>query len=244
MKILTLNVVFVRCLSIWERQTCSLHSVGAATEAVGVSQQLMNNSTTHLRQVVKEIDDSVIKPNVDDHYAWCQLYGPESARGDAEAVALGSSVLLVKELQMQALLQIGDRVLQPVYGKSPAKWMDMFLEGNQIDPEQMQLTDEERKRLEKAENQPDPKVIAAQIEAQGNLMIAQIKDVTDRLKVYVDAQAKGASIIQAKDAVETQAAANIAQEQMKQEGATEEKPSKPAKPAPSIDDDLKNIGFL
>lgn len=34
---LTLNVVFVRCLSVWERQTCSLHSVGAATEAVGVA---------------------------------------------------------------------------------------------------------------------------------------------------------------------------------------------------------------
>jgi hypothetical protein len=203
----------------------------ASTDAVGVSQQLMNNSTTNLRLIVKNWDDSVCKPNINDLYEWCQLYGPENAKGDATAVALGSSTLLVKELQMQALLQIGDRVLQPVYGISPQKWMQTFLEGFQIDFENLQMSEEERKQMEEASNQPDPRVVVAQIEAQGNVMIAQLKDATDKLKIYVDAQAKGASIEQARDAVETQAAANITQEAMKQDGAAA-KAGLPARPQP------------
>ena len=220
----------------------------ASTDAVGVSQQLMNNNTTNMRQIVKTWDDEVCKPNIDDHYAWCQLYGAEAAKGDAEAVSLGSSVLLVKELQMQALMQIGDRVLQPVYGKSPSKWMDLFLEGNQIDPNLMTLDEEERQRLEAAESQPDPKVVAAQIEAQGNVMVAQIKDATAQLKIFVDAQTKGASILQAKDAVETQAAANITQEGIKQEGQAAKlaaAPTPEAAPEPELDIDtaLQKLGY-
>jgi len=224
----------------------------ASTDAVGVSQQLMNNSTTNLRQIIKAWDDEVCKPQIQDFYTWCQEFGPKEAKGDAQVIALGSSTLLVKELQLQALMQIGDRVLMPAYGISPKKWMAQFLEGNQIDPDMLELDDEERERLEAAEKQPDPKVIAMQIEAQANVMIAQIKDATDRLKIYVDAQAKGASILQARDAVETQAAANITQETIKQEGQVEgqagQGPKKPARPPaepPEMDTEaaLNTLGF-
>lgn len=225
----------------------------ASTNAVGVSQQLMNNSTTNLRLIVKAWDDCVCKPNIDDMYEWCQLYGPEEAKGDATAISLGSSTLLVKELQMQALLQIGDRVLQPVYGISPQKWMQTFLEGFQIDYENLAMTDEERQKLEAAEQQPDPRVMVAQIEAQGLLMIAQLKDATDQLKIFVDAQAKGASIIQAREAVKTQATANLAQEAMKQDGAVKKEAVKAALPSPQkseaqapnmdIDQALESLGL-
>jgi len=191
----------------------------AQTDAVGVSQQLMNNSTTNLRQIVKAWDDEVCKPSIDDMYAWCQMFGPEAARGDAEAVALGSSTLLVKELQLQALLQIGDRVLQPEFQISPSKWMAQFLRGNQIDPELLQMDEEEFQRIQEAASQPDPRVTVAEIESQAEVAVAQIRDATDRLKVFVEAQAKGADIIRAKEEAETEAATKIAQEQMKQEGA-------------------------
>jgi len=195
----------------------------SSSEAVGVSQQLQNNATTNLRLIVKEIDDKCVVPHITSYYDWVQRYGPQDAKGDATVDALGSSVLVIKELQQQALLQIGDRVLQPSYGISPEKWMAAFLEGHQLDPEKLALTDEERERLESAEAQPDPKVQVAQIEAQVDKYVADLRAEMDELKLQLDAQVKGASIEQARETVDTQAAAQIATEEMRQEGKMEEK---------------------
>jgi hypothetical protein len=193
------------------------------THAVGVSQQLMNNASTNLRLIVKAWDDCVCKKNIEDLYEWVQLYGPDSAKGDAKAVPLGSSTLLVKELQMQALMQLGDRTLQPAYGLSPKKWAQMFLEGFQIDYDHLQLDPDEEQKLEAAQAQPDPKVQVAQINAQVQQMIAQMEDATSRVKLALDAQAKALSIQQAENAVQTQAGANITQEAMKQQGGMQGK---------------------
>lgn len=228
-------------------------------EAVGVNQQLMNNSTTNLRLIVKNWDDKVCRPLIQDFYEWCQLYGPEEARGDATAVAIGSSTLLVKELQMQAMMQLGDRVLQPVYGISPKKWINSFLEGFQIDPAQLALSPEEQAQLEQAANAPDPKLLVAQVQAQVQLAVAEMQKASADLKTALDAQFKNLSIEQARDAVETQAAANITQEAMRQQAAVQQpkeesgaKPPsipKPAAPRPepmpemSVDDALAALGL-
>ena len=226
-------------------------------EAVGVNQQLMNNSTTNLRLIVKNWDDKVCRPLIQDFYEWCQLYGPEEARGDATAVAIGSSTLLVKELQMQAMMQLGDRVLQPVYGISPKKWINSFLEGFQIDPAQLALSPEEQAQLEQAANAPDPKLVVAQVQAQVQLAVAEMQKASADLKMALDAQFKNLSIEQARDAVETQAAANITQEAMRQQAAVQQpkdgaKPPsipKPAAPRPepmpemSVDDALAALGL-
>jgi len=195
----------------------------AVTDAVGVSQQLMNNSTTNLRLIVKEWDDRVCRPLLTAFYEWVQLYGPETARGDAVVEPLGSTTLIVKELQQQALLQISQQVLQPVYGVSPQKWMQTYLEGFQIDIEKLALTDEERQRLEAAEQQPDPKVQAAQIEAQAEVYKADLKKQTDELKLALEAQFKQLSLQQAYDAAELQSTTALAQEGMRGQQALEQK---------------------
>jgi len=202
----------------------------AVTDAVGVSQQLMNNSTTNLRLIVKGWDNNVCKPLLTAFYEWVQLYGPEEAQGDAVVEPIASSALIIKELQQQALLQIGQQVLQPVYGVSPSKWMAMYLEGFQIDVEKMALTDEERERLEAAEAQPDPKVEAAKIEAQMEYEIAKLQDHTDKLKLALEAQFKQLSLAQAAQAAELNARTQMAtgeqklqQEQLKQQGAMQQK---------------------
>lgn len=174
----------------------------AVTDAVGVSQQLMNNSTTNLRLIIKEWDDKTCKPLLESFYEWVQLYGPEEARGDAVVEPLGSTTLIVKELQQQALLQISQQVLQPVYGVSPRKWMQVYLEGFQIDIETLALTDEERERLEAAEQQPDPRVAAAQIEAQAEVYKADLRKEVDTLKLALEAQFKDLSLQQAQAAAQ------------------------------------------
>jgi len=186
----------------------------AVTDAVGVSQQLMNNSTTNLRLIVKEWDDKTCKPLLENFYEWVQLYGPEEAQGDAVVEPLGSTTLIVKELQQQALLQIAQQVLQPVYGISPRKWMQVYLEGFQIDIESLALTDEERQRLEAAEQQPDPKVIVAQIEAQAEVYKADLKKEVDNLKLALEAQFKRLSLEQAQAEVQIKSDTALAQKDM------------------------------
>lgn len=189
----------------------------AVTDAVGVSQQLMNNSTTNLRLIVKEWDDKVCRPLLTSFYEWVQLYGPEEARGDAVVEPLGSTTLIVRELQQQALLQISQQVLQPVYGISPKKWMETYLEGFQIDMEQLALTEEERQQLEAAAQQPDPKVIAAQVEAQAEVYKADLKKEVDTLKLALEAQFKQLSLEQARIAAQLKSDTALAQAQMRKE---------------------------
>lgn len=213
----------------------------AVTDAVGVSQQLMNNSTTNLRLIVKEWDDKTCKPLLESFYEWVQLYGPDEARGDAVVEPLGSTTLIVKELQQQALLQIAQQVLQPVYGISPKKWMQVYLEGFQIDIESLALTDEERQRLEAAEAQPDPKVAAAQIEAQAEVYKADLRKEVDTLKLALEAQFKQLSLQQAQAEAQLKSDTAIAQKDMDVEKKRAEelpgaKPAPPARdPTPEID---------
>lgn len=221
----------------------------AVTDAVGVSQQLMNNSTTNLRLIVKEWDDKVCRPLLTNFYEWVQLYGPEEVRGDAVVEPLGSTTLIVRELQQQALLQISQQVLQPVYGVSPKKWMETYLEGFQIDMEQLALTEEERQQLEAAAQQPDPKVAAAQIEAQAEVYKADLKKEVDTLKLALEAQFKKLSLEQAQNEAQLKSDTALVQETIKGEnsaeggGATAPKPAKPAEEPVNVDEALSMLGL-
>ncbi len=221
----------------------------AVTDAVGVSQQLMNNSTTNLRLIVKEWDDKVCRPLLTNFYEWVQLYGPEEARGDAVVEPLGSTTLIVRELQQQALLQISQQVLQPVYGVSPKKWMETYLEGFQIDMEQLALTEEERQQLEAAAQQPDPKVAAAQIEAQAEVYKADLKKEVDTLKLALEAQFKKLSLEQAQNEAQLKSDTALVQETIKGENsavdgsATAPKSVKPAEGPVNVDEALSMLGL-
>ncbi len=221
----------------------------AVTDAVGVSQQLMNNSTTNLRLIVKEWDDKVCRPLLTNFYEWVQLYGPEEARGDAVVEPLGSTTLIVRELQQQALLQISQQVLQPVYGVSPKKWMETYLEGFQIDMEQLALTEEERQQLEAAAQQPDPKVAAAQIEAQAEVYKADLKKEVDTLKLALEAQFKKLSLEQAQNEAQLKSDTALVQETIKGENSTVDgsvtapKSAKPAEEPVNVDEALSMLGL-
>lgn len=187
----------------------------AVTDAVGVSQQLMANATTNLRLIIKEWDDHTCTPLISAYYLWVQQYGPASAKGDAVVKPLGSAALIVRELQQQALLQIGDKVLQPVYGKSPKKWMDLYLEGFQVDPETLTLDDEERKQLEDAAKEKDVKVIVAEVQAESNRYRADLKVEFDQLQLAVETQLERLATANAVSASELGAQVKVFQELLK-----------------------------
>jgi hypothetical protein len=185
-------------------------------EAVGNNAMAMQNASGNLQMFVKHWDNDICEPLIQSFYDWVQKYGPKEARGDARITALGSSMLIARELQQQMLVQLLGLTLQPMYGLSPKQTMDMMLEGLQIDPERLHATEEEMQQLQQAAAQPDPAVEAAQIRAQTDMQIEQMRKEVEGIRLMLDAQIKGLSIQQAKQAVDTQAAANITQEAMKQ----------------------------
>jgi len=220
----------------------------AVTDAVGVSQQLMANATTNLRLVIKEWDDGTCTPLISGFYQWAQQYGPETAKGDAVVKPLGSAALIVRELQQQALLQIGDKVVQPIYGKSPKKWMDLYLEGFQVDPETLSLDEEERKVLEAAANEKDVKVVVAEVQAESDRYRADLKTSFDKLQLAVEAQLKEASESNTVNANTLTAQVKVFQELMKTgEGGTPEGQAPApaaAAPVPDVDAALDSLGGL
>jgi hypothetical protein len=189
-----------------------------ATDSVGVTNALMGSSTTNLRLFVKHWDDDVCKPIITEMYNWVQLYGPPEAQADAVAQPLGSSILVEKELQQQALLQLLQLAPQPVYGLSPKTLAKRQVEGFGFSYDDVKATEEELQQLQAAAEQPEPAVQVAQIRSQTDLQIQQMKDQIAEMKVMIEAQLKGASIEQAREAVQTQGMANIAQEAIKTEG--------------------------
>lgn len=66
---------------------------------------LMNSANVVFRRVVKNFDDRVSTPNIRRIYDWnMQFSKRDEIKGDYEIDARGSSVLLVKEMQAQALM--------------------------------------------------------------------------------------------------------------------------------------------
>ena len=188
-----------------------------SSESVGVTQHLENNATTNLRQIVKMCDDEVFVPHIQRYYQWVQQYGPETAKADACVVALGSSTLIVRELQQQILLQLLDRSLQPEFKLSPRQIMRAILEGNQFDPKQLGLSPEEEQQLMEAMSQPDPSVQVAQINAEVKKYDIDQRTAVDMAKLEANGMGKQLEADKAVAVTETQVAGNIATTAMKNE---------------------------
>lgn len=226
-----------------------------ATDSVGVTNALMGSSTTNLRLFVKSWDDDVCKPIITEMYNWVQLYGPDEAQADAVGQALGSSILVEKELQQQAMLQLLDRAVQPSYKLSPATLAKRLVEGFGLNYDDVKATDEELAQLQAAADQPDPAVEVAQIRAQTDIQVQELKNQMDELEAMLKAQLQGQSLESARESVEAQGLANIAQETIRQEGASELQDRAaaldPANPLvdpvpdaePTIDEALDEVGI-
>ena len=213
------------------------------SDSVGVTQQLTNNATATLRLFVSRMDDNITTPFIQDCYSWVQKYGPEEAKGDAVAFALGSASLVVRETQLQALMQFGDRVVNPVFNKSPKKYADLFLEANQLDPRLLDMDEMEMQSLQAQAEAPDPKVEVAQIRAQTDQAIAEMKAQLERMKIEIDAQYKGAQLETSKEIADTQlsgkvAAASITSERQKM--TEQQQPTLPPSSEEPSDDQIEN----
>lgn len=182
--------------------------IGPAAETVGGMTLLANNASTVLRRMARTFDDCITEPHIRRYYEWLMVYGEdEEAKGDFVVDARGSSALVERDLQNQAVMQMAQLVMNPAFGINPQKWFEEACRVQRLDPKRFIYSEEEKAQQQQAAAQqqqpPAPQVEAAKIKAEADLQRAQIsaevqqmriKTDTDRDVAYVQAQGNRDSI--------------------------------------------------
>ena len=113
-------------------------------DTLGGQEMAVNNASTVLRRLARLFDDRITEPQIRRYYSWVLQYGDNDAeKGDNSIDARGSSALVERELQNKELMQMGNLVLDPRFGKDPKKWMDEYLKSRRFDPVRFEYEDEE-----------------------------------------------------------------------------------------------------
>jgi len=182
--------------------------IGPAAETVGGMTLLANNASTVLRRMARTFDDCITEPHIRRYYEWLMVYGEdEETKGDFVVDARGSSALVERDLQNQAVMQMAQLVMNPAFGINPQKWFEEACRVQRLDPKRFTFSEEEKAQQQQAAAQQQPatapQVEAAKIKAEVDMQKAQIsaevqqmriKTDTDRDVAYVQAQGNRDSI--------------------------------------------------
>jgi hypothetical protein len=159
---------------------------GSAPQTLGGTSILMNSANVVFRRVVKSWDDDLTTPTLRRAYDWNMQFNPDDAiKGDMQVDARGTSVLLVREIQSQNLLNL---VTNWSVHQALAPWMKVrpamvkALQTMMLSPDDLLFTQEEyddnqEKAAEAAKQNPpppDPRLQAAQETNASREKIAQI----------------------------------------------------------------------
>ena len=159
---------------------------GTAPDTLGGMQMMNNNATGVLRRLARIFDDRITEPHVRRYYNWLLQYGEDDEKGDFQIDARGSSALVERDIQTQAILQMTPIVLNPVFGLNPKLWIKEWLKSQRLTPANFEYTEEELQKLEQqAKQQPpqqDPRVEIATLNAK----IEQAKLQNDALQSEKD----------------------------------------------------------
>jgi hypothetical protein len=157
-------------------------SPGSAPETVGGMVMLYNNANTVLRQRVKLYDDCVTKPHIGRYYDWNMANNPDpDIKGDFEVDARGSTALIERDIQNQALLNLANITNNARYVPhlKEREELKAILKAFKVNPEEIMKTEEEFQQEQQAmaeQGAPqDPKIMAAQMDMQMKEM-----DIKDR----------------------------------------------------------------
>lgn len=147
---------------------------GNAPDTVGGITILMNSSNVVLSRMVKQYDDCITRPHLRRYYDWNMAYSDKPGiKGDFQVDARGSSALLVRDLQAQSLLQLGQYQGSGVIGPfvNWENWFKQVLKLQHIDPTDIMKTDAEIAQIQDQPAQATPE----QVKAQAQLQVAQIR---------------------------------------------------------------------
>jgi len=152
-------------------------------QTLGGMQMQTNMASSVLRTLARDFDD-ITEAQVNRYYEWIKTYGPEDAIGDLQVQARGSSTLVERDLQVQALTNLLPLSLNTSYNLSPTKMMEMFIRAQRFDYSSVKLSDEEKAAL-----QPGTpiQIEVAKIREESAAQIAQLQAEIEKYKVDVKA---------------------------------------------------------
>lgn len=169
---------------------------GAASQTLGGMSILFNSANVVFRRVVKSWDDDVTTTTLRRAYDWNMQFNPdESIKGDMQVDARGTSVLLVREIQSQNLLNVVTnwsvhQVLGGWIKIRPA--MEKALQTMMVPADDILFTQEEydqnqAKAAEAARQNPqvDPATIKLQIAQETNASREKIAQLENDAKVLI-----------------------------------------------------------
>lgn len=120
---------------------------GKAPDTVGGMQILNNNANGVLRRLAKGFDDYITEPHLRRYYEWLMIYGPEEEKGDYTVDAKGSSALVEREIQNQAIIGMGQIAADPRFGMDPKKWAREMAKAQRLNPDNFMLDEEEGQQI-------------------------------------------------------------------------------------------------
>lgn len=161
------------------------------TKTMGGMSMLMNSANVVLRRVVKNFDDDLTVPTLRRQYDWnMQFSNREDIKGDFSVQARGSSVLLVRELQAQNLMQLLPYAGHPIFGPmlKPLPLFRRTIQSLMLDAREIVVTEDElaQNLAKQAQNAPpDPEVMKLELQEriadkkfQNDQMIEQLRHET------------------------------------------------------------------
>lgn len=146
---------------------------GSAPETVGGMVMLFNNAGAVLRQRVKLYDDAITRPHIARYYDWKMANDPDpSIKGDFEIDARGSTALIERDIQNQALLNLANITNNPRYipHLKEREELKAILKAFKVNPEELmkpedQVAQEQQAQAEQGAPQ-DPRIMSAQMQLQ------------------------------------------------------------------------------
>lgn len=161
--------------------------------AVGSDQLQTNNASTVLRRLAKDFDSKVTDPHIDAYYDWIKEFDIMEVP-EAVVESRGSSVLVERDIQAQALIQMLQMAKDPAYGVDPKLAMIEWQKSQKFDPRKIALSPEREKELTAAMQQPDEKaqaqITAAQLRNQTLSEQTQVEAETDRIELKLKQQSE------------------------------------------------------
>lgn len=126
---------------------------GKAPDTVGGMEILNQNANTVLRRIARTFDDAITEPHIRRYYMWIMEYGEEREKGDFQIDARGSTSLVERDIQRQAILSMGPMVVDPRYELDPALWAEEALRANRINPQRLKLSEDKKAQLQAQQEQ-------------------------------------------------------------------------------------------
>jgi hypothetical protein len=141
---------------------------GEAPETLGGMQMLQNNASSTLRRLAKLFDDRVTEPHIRRYYHYLLQHGKDDEKGDYCVDARGSSALVERDLQNQAIAQMANVVANPMFGLDPKKWMEEFLKSQRLDVARFQFDDDKWQKIvaNMSKGPQDPRMAIAQAQME------------------------------------------------------------------------------